>query len=268
MKKIAFLSSGGDSPGMNACIRAIVKSCLHYKITPIGIRDGFKGLMAADFFEMTYDDVDNIIHRGGTILGTARSKEFKDPEKRQVAIQNLIVNQIEGLIVIGGDGSFTGATILSQEMGIPIIGIPGTIDNDIYGTDHTIGYDTALNTVIEAIDKIRDTASSHQRVFFIEVMGRDAGFIAMIKKGLFEELGAKEIKQQRKTEDLKADYEKKLENQKKLLTLEKEEALKEQKAKSKKELDEVKGQIELLQVELLETKEALKKAQKELKEKA
>lgn len=179
MKKIAFLTSGGDSPGMNACIRAIVKSCLHYKITPVGIRDGFKGLMAADFFEMTYDDVDNIIQRGGTILGTARSKEFKDPEKRLVAIQNLVVNQIKGLIVIGGDGSFTGATILSQEMGIPIIGIPGTIDNDIYGTDHTIGYDTALNTVIEAIDKIRDTASSHQRVFFVEVMGKNAGFIAL-----------------------------------------------------------------------------------------
>lgn len=179
MKKIAFLSSGGDSPGMNACIRAIVKSCLYHGIIPVGIKDGFRGMMEGDFWEMGYADVDNIIQLGGTILGTARSEEFKIKEKRQSAIENLKNAGIDGLIVIGGDGSFTGANVLSTEMGIPVIGVPATIDNDIFGTDHTIGYDTALNTVIEAVDKIRDTASSHHRVFFVEVMGRHAGFIAL-----------------------------------------------------------------------------------------
>lgn len=179
MKKIAFLTSGGDSPGMNACVRAIVKNCLYHGIQPVGIRDGYKGMMEGDFWEMTYNDVDNIIQLGGTILGTARSEEFKTKEKRQTAISNLEHYNIDGLIVIGGDGSFTGANILSEEMGIPVIGVPGTIDNDIFGTDHTIGYDTALNTVMEAVDKIRDTASSHHRIFFVEVMGRHAGFIAL-----------------------------------------------------------------------------------------
>jgi 6-phosphofructokinase 1 len=179
MKKIAFLTSGGDSPGMNACIRSIVKSCLKSNIIPIGIRDGYKGLMSGDVREMNYSDVDNIIQLGGTILGTARSEEFKIPERRKDAIQKLVEYQIDGLIVIGGDGTFTGATILAKEIGIAIIGIPGTIDNDIFGTDHSIGYDTALNTVIEAVDKIRDTATSHHRVFFIEVMGKHAGFIAL-----------------------------------------------------------------------------------------
>lgn len=179
MKKIAFLTSGGDSPGMNACIRAIVKSCLNQQITPIGVRDGFKGLMEGDFIEMDFGHVDNIIQLGGTILGTARSEAFKDAEKRKVAIDHLMEHEIEGLIVLGGDGSFTGAKIISQEMGIPIIGIPCTIDNDIYGTDHAIGFDTALNTVIQAIDKIRDTASSHHRIFFVEVMGKHAGYIAL-----------------------------------------------------------------------------------------
>lgn len=179
MKKIAFLTSGGDSPGMNACVRSIVKSCLYHNIKPVGIRDGFKGMMEADFWEMSYEDVDNIIHVGGTILGTARSEEFKIAEKRKVAIANLSDQNIDGLIVIGGDGSFTGANVISGEMGIPVIGVPGTIDNDIFGTDHTIGYDTALNTVMSAVDKIRDTASSHHRIFFVEVMGRHAGFIAL-----------------------------------------------------------------------------------------
>jgi 6-phosphofructokinase 1 len=179
MKKIAFLTSGGDSPGMNACIRSIVKSCLKSNVVPIGIRDGYKGLMSGDFWEMNYSDVDNIIQLGGTILGTTRSEEFKIAEKRKDSIQKLVEYQIDGLIVIGGDGTFTGATILAKEIGIAIIGIPGTIDNDIFGTDHTIGYDTALNTVIEAVDKIRDTATSHHRVFFIEVMGKHAGFIAL-----------------------------------------------------------------------------------------
>lgn len=179
MKKIALLTSGGDSPGMNAAIRAIVKTCLYYNIIPIGIRDGYKGMVQADMFEMKYSDVDNIIQTGGTILGSSRCLEFKNKETRSIAIKNLIDNNVDGLVVIGGDGTFTGASILSSEMGIPVIGLPGTIDNDIYGTDHTIGYDTALNTVIEAIDKIRDTASSHHRIFFIEVMGRHAGFIAL-----------------------------------------------------------------------------------------
>lgn len=179
MKKIALITSGGDSPGMNACIRAIVKTCLHYNIVPFGIYDGFQGMIDKRGEILTYLDVDNIIYRGGTILGTARCEEFRSREGRQKAIDYLNEQSIDGLVVIGGDGSFTGAYVLGQEMNIPIIGIPGTIDNDIFGTDHTIGYDTALNTVIEAIDKIRDTASSHHRVFFIEVMGRDAGFIAL-----------------------------------------------------------------------------------------
>jgi 6-phosphofructokinase 1 len=179
MKKIALITSGGDSPGMNACIRAIVKTSLHYNIIPFGIYDGFQGMIDKKGAVLTYYDVDNIVHRGGTILGTARCEEFRTEEGRIKAIKYLKEESIDGLVVIGGDGSFTGAYKLGQEMSIPIIGIPGTIDNDIFGTDHTIGYDTALNTVIEAIDKIRDTASSHHRVFFIEVMGRDAGFIAL-----------------------------------------------------------------------------------------
>lgn len=179
MNKIALLTSGGDSPGMNAAVRAIVKTCLFYKIVPVGIYDGYKGMVNGDMFEMNYSDVDNIIHIGGTILGSSRCLEFKNRDTRKKAIENLNKKGVEGLIVIGGDGTFTGASVLSEEMGIPVIGIPGTIDNDIFGTDHTIGYDTALNTVIDAVDKIRDTASSHHRIFFIEVMGRHAGFIAL-----------------------------------------------------------------------------------------
>lgn len=179
MKKIGLLTSGGDSPGMNAAVRAIVKTCIHYNVTPIGIKEGFDGMVNGWFEEMTYDDVDNIIHLGGTILKSARSPEFRTKEGRQKAINNFNKAGIDGLIVIGGDGSFTGADVLSQEMDIKIIGLPGTIDNDLYGTEASIGYDTALNTVIRAIDKIRDTATSHKRVFFVEVMGRDSGFIAL-----------------------------------------------------------------------------------------
>jgi len=179
MKKIALITSGGDAPGMNACIRAIVKTALHYDIIPFGIFDGYKGMIEKRGAELTYQDVDNIVQRGGTILGTARCEEFRTTGGRLKAISYLKEESIDGLVVIGGDGSFMGAYLLGKEMNIPIIGIPGTIDNDIFGTDHTIGYDTALNTVVEAIDKIRDTASSHHRVFFIEVMGRDAGFIAL-----------------------------------------------------------------------------------------
>lgn len=179
MKKIAVLTSGGDAPGMNACIRAVVKSCLHFNMECIGIIDGFQGLIDKKSCVLEYSDVNNIIQKGGTILGTARSKEFRAAEGRQKAINYLKELGVDGLIVIGGDGSFAGAKALSDEFDLPIIGIPGTIDNDIYGTDRTIGYDTALNTVVEAVDKIRDTASSHQRVFFVEVMGRDSGFIAL-----------------------------------------------------------------------------------------
>lgn len=179
MKKIALITSGGDAPGMNACVRSIVKSCLTKGIVPVGYYDGYAGMMENRFKEMASDDVVNIIQRGGTILGTARSEEFRTKEGREKAIENLRSSEIDGLICIGGDGTFTGASILSSEMNIPVIGIPGTIDNDIYGTDRTIGYDTALNTVVDAVDKIKDTAGSHHRIFLVEVMGRDAGFIAL-----------------------------------------------------------------------------------------
>lgn len=179
MKRIAVLTSGGDAPGMNACVRAVVKTCLSKGIIPFGVMDGYQGMIEGRIIELGYSDVDNIIQRGGTILGTARSKDFMTKEGRVEAIRYLKEYKIDGLVLIGGDGTFKGATILSEELEIAIMGIPGTIDNDISGTDHTIGYDTALNTVIEAVDKIRDTASSHHRVFFIEVMGRNAGFIAL-----------------------------------------------------------------------------------------
>lgn len=179
MKKIGIFTSGGDSPGMNAAVRAVVKTALHYKIEPIGIIDGFDGMIKGEFKTMTYRDVDNIIHLGGTVLGSARSKEFRTREGRQKAYNQLQKEGIEGLIVVGGDGSFTGANILNKEFGIPFIGLPGTIDNDLYGTEASIGYDTALNTIVRAVDQIRDTASSHHRIFFVEVMGRNAGFLAL-----------------------------------------------------------------------------------------
>ena len=168
MKKIALITSGGDAPGMNACIRAVVKMCIGKGIVPIGYFDGYQGMMNNHFKEMTSDDVVNIIQRGGTILGTARCEEFRTVEGRKKAIQSLEQNNIDGLICIGGDGSFTGASALADEMNIPVIGIPGTIDNDIYGTDRTIGFDTAMNTVVDAVDKIKDTAGSHNRIFLVE----------------------------------------------------------------------------------------------------
>ena len=179
MKRIGLITSGGDAPGMNACIRAITKYCLNIGVVPVGYYDGYQGMIENRSIELNFSGVDNIIQLGGTILGTARSEEFRTAEGRLKAISNLKSNQIDALICIGGDGTFAGASILSIEMNIPVIGIPGTIDNDISGTDHSIGYDTALNTVIDAIDKIRDTASSHHRIFFVEVMGRNAGFIAL-----------------------------------------------------------------------------------------
>jgi 6-phosphofructokinase 1 len=179
IKKIGLLTSGGDAPGMNAAIRAVVRACAYYQIECIGIFRGYDGMIEGDFKEMGPRAVKNIINKGGTILKSARSKGFMTPEGRKIAFENLVENKIDALVVIGGDGTFTGAEIFYSEYKIPVIGIPGTIDNDIFGTNFTIGYDTALNTVIEAIDKIRDTANSHNRLFFVEVMGRDAGHIAL-----------------------------------------------------------------------------------------
>jgi len=179
IKKIAVLTSGGDAPGMNAALRAVVRACTYYRIECVGVYRGYQGLIEGDFEVMTSRHVSNIINKGGTILKSARSMDFKTVEGRATAHGKLNEAGIGALIVIGGDGTFTGGLKFIQEFNFPVVGIPGTIDNDIYGTDYTIGYDTALNTVVEVIDKIRDTASSHNRLFFIEVMGRDAGFIAL-----------------------------------------------------------------------------------------
>lgn len=179
MKRIGVFTSGGDSPGMNAAIRAVVRTAIYHKTEIFGIYNGYEGMIVNDIRQLNFSDVGNIIQRGGTILGSARSKEFMTKEGRQKAYENLRANGIEGLVVIGGDGSYTGAEQFHSEHGIPFVGLPGTIDNDLYGTEATIGYDTALNTVTEAVDKIRDTASSHHRVFFVEVMGRHSGFIAL-----------------------------------------------------------------------------------------
>ena len=179
IKKIAVLTSGGDAPGMNAAIRSVVRTCAFHLIECVGIYRGYQGMIEGDFKEMGPRTVNNIINKGGTILKSARSKDFMSQEGRQKAFKHLQEAGISALIVIGGDGSFTGAEVFSKEFNFPVMGIPGTIDNDIYGTSHTLGYDTALNTVIECIDKIRDTASSHNRLFFVEVMGRDAGHIAL-----------------------------------------------------------------------------------------
>lgn len=179
IKKIGVLTSGGDSPGMNAAIRAVVRTCAFHNIECTGIYRGYQGMIEGDFKEMGPRSVNNIINKGGTILKSARSKEFMTAEGRKKAHDNLVKHGIDAFVVIGGNGSFTGGLLFNKEFGFPVIGIPGTIDNDIYGTSHTLGYDTALNTVVEVIDKIRDTASSHNRLFFVEVMGRDAGHIAL-----------------------------------------------------------------------------------------
>lgn len=179
LKKIGVLTSGGDSPGMNAAIRSVVRTAIYHGIEVVGIREGYNGLIEGHFTKMGPRSVSNIINLGGTILKSARSMEFKTVEGRKKAYDNCVNNGVDALVCIGGDGTFTGAKIFSEEYGIRVIGIPGTIDNDIFGTDFTIGYDTALNTAMDAIDKIRDTATSHNRIFFIEVMGRDAGFIAL-----------------------------------------------------------------------------------------
>ena len=179
IKKIAVMTSGGDAPGMNAAIRAVVRSCAYYSLGCVGIYRGYEGLIEDDIVDLGARSVNNIINKGGTILKSARSKEFRTKEGRKKAYENLVQREVDALVVIGGDGSFTGAVTFNEEFGFPVVGIPGTIDNDIFGTTHTLGYDTALNTAVDAIDKIRDTASSHNRLFFVEVMGRDAGFIAL-----------------------------------------------------------------------------------------
>ncbi len=178
IKKVAVLTSGGDAPGMNACIRAVTRAAIYNGMKVVGVYRGYEGLMNEEFKEFTSSSVSNTIQRGGTILKTARSKGFLEPEGRKQAYENMVKHNIDALIVIGGNGSLTGAQQFAREYDIPIIGLPGTIDNDLYGTDHTIGYDTALNTIVECVDKIRDTANSHDRIFFVEVMGRDAGFLA------------------------------------------------------------------------------------------
>jgi len=179
IKCIGLLTSGGDAPGMNAAIRSVTRAAIFNGIRVKAIYRGYKGLITGEIVEFQTQNVSNIIQQGGTILKTARCMEFHTPEGRKTAFETMKKEEIDALVVIGGDGTFTGARIFAQEFNVPIVGLPGTIDNDLYGTDSTIGYDTALNTIIEAVDKIRDTASSHERLFFIEVMGRDAGFLAL-----------------------------------------------------------------------------------------
>ena len=176
---VGVLTSGGDSPGMNAAIRAVVRSCIAQGIKAKGIYRGYQGLIDDEVKELSSQDVSGIIQRGGTILKSARCMEFKTPEGRKKAVETLQKEQIDALVVIGGDGTFTGARLLAQEYNVPVIGLPGTIDNDLWGTDSTIGYDTSLNTIMDCVDKLRDTATSHERVFLVEVMGRDAGFLTL-----------------------------------------------------------------------------------------
>ena len=190
MKTIGVLTSGGDSPGMNTALRSIVRTCAHYKIKCVGIVRGYSGLIEDNTKVLNTRSVRGIINKGGTFLYSARCDEFRQASGRKKAYRTLRNNNIDGLIVIGGDGSFTGALKLKDEFNFPVIGIPGTIDNDIFGTSHTLGYDTALNTVMDAIDKIRDSAISHDRLFFVEVMGKDAGYIAL-RSGIA--IGAQEI---------------------------------------------------------------------------
>ncbi|MDR2858921.1 MAG: 6-phosphofructokinase [Mediterranea sp.] len=179
VKCIGVLTSGGDAPGMNAAIRAVTRSAIYNGLQVKGIYRGYKGLVTNEIVDFKNQNVSNIIQMGGTILKTARCKEFTTPEGRKIAYNVMKQHEIDALVIIGGDGSLTGARIFAQEYDVPCIGLPGTIDNDLYGTDATIGYDTALNTILGAVDKIRDTATSHDRLFFVEVMGRDAGFLAL-----------------------------------------------------------------------------------------
>lgn len=179
MQKIGVLTSGGDAPGMNAAIRAVVRTAVYYQREVVGVMRGFQGLIDGEFQDLDSRSVKHILSQGGTFLKSARSDEFRTEEGRARAFEQVQKAGIEGLVVIGGNGSFTGAHLFQKEYKVPVIGIPGTIDNDLYGTDFTLGYDSATNVVVECVDKIRDTASSHNRLFFVEVMGRDTGFIAL-----------------------------------------------------------------------------------------
>lgn len=179
MKTIGVYTSGGDAPGMNACVRAVVRTAIYNGLQVKGIKRGYEGMIDDDIVDLDRQSVANIIQRGGTFLKTARSEGFRTKEGRKVAYENLQKHGIDALVCIGGNGSYTGAMIFNQEFDIPVVGLPGTIDNDLYGTDFTIGYDTAINTALDSIDRIRDTAHSHNRVFIVEVMGRDSGFIAL-----------------------------------------------------------------------------------------
>ena len=179
IKRIAVFTSGGDAPGMNAAIRAVVRTATYYNLHIYGIIRGYEGMIKGNLKRLETKDVGNIIHRGGTILKTARSEEFRTPEGRKNAYESLVAHDIDACIAIGGNGTFAGADVFSKEYKMPFIGVPGTIDNDLYGTDYTIGFDTAINTAVDAADKIRDTADSHNRLFFVEVMGRHSGFIAL-----------------------------------------------------------------------------------------
>ncbi len=179
IKCIGVLTSGGDSPGMNAAIRAVTRTAIYNGFTVKGIMRGYKGLVTNEIKDFSSKSVSNIMQQGGTILKTARCKEFTTPEGRKIAYDNMVEAGIDALVVIGGDGSLTGAKIFAEEYNVPIVGLPGTIDNDLGGTDATIGYDTALNIIMDCVDKLRDTASSHERLFFVEVMGRSAGYLAL-----------------------------------------------------------------------------------------
>ena len=179
-KAIAVMTSGGDSPGMNAAARAVVRTALYAGVKVYGINNGYQGMLDDDIEELTSRSVSDLIQRGGTFLGTARCPEFKTPEGRRKGFENLVKRGIEGLVIIGGDGSLTGGSLLSKETGLPIVGLPGTIDNDVWGMDYTIGCDTAANTIVDAINKLRDTASAHRRIMLVEVMGRNSGWLAMM----------------------------------------------------------------------------------------
>jgi 6-phosphofructokinase 1 len=179
-KAIAVMTSGGDSPGMNAAARAVVRTALYEGVKVYGINNGYQGMLDDDIEELTSRSVSDLIQRGGTFLGTARCPEFKTPEGRRKCYENLVKRGIEGLVIIGGDGSLTGGSLLSKETGLPIVGLPGTIDNDVWGMDYTIGCDTAANTIVDAINKLRDTASAHRRIMLVEVMGRNSGWLAMM----------------------------------------------------------------------------------------
>lgn len=218
IRRLGVFTSGGDAPGMNAAIRAVVRTAVYHGLDVFGIYRGFEGMIEGDIVQMDKRDVGNIIHRGGTILKTARSERFRTAEGRKEAYAALRAKEIDGLIIIGGDGSFTGGKIFHEEYGLPVMGVPGTIDNDLYGTDYTIGFDTAVNTAIEALDRIRDTASSHNRLFFVEVMGRDTGYIAL-NTGIGSGAGAILIPESSVDLDILMTHLEKTEKNKKLFSL-------------------------------------------------